>query len=35
MQPRASSGTGKTREEIISDMAAFLEKRTPEVFDLE
>jgi len=35
MQPRASSGKGKTREEIIGDMAKFLLSRTPEVFDLE
>lgn len=35
MQPRATSGKGKTREEIIGDMALFLSKKTPEVFDLE
>lgn len=35
MQPRASSGGGKTREQIIGEMAAFLQTRTPEVIDLE
>ena len=35
MQPRASTGTGKTREQIIGEMAQYLESRTPEVFDLE
>lgn len=35
MQPRASTGKGKTREEIIGDMAKFLQDKTPEVFDLE
>lgn len=35
MQPRASAGKGKTREEIIGDMAKFLQEKTPEVFDLE
>ena len=35
MQPRASSGKGKTREEIIGEMAKFLQDKTPEVFDLE
>jgi len=35
MQPRASSGSGKTREQIIGEMAAYLQTRTPEAFDLE
>jgi dynein heavy chain len=35
MQPRASSGTGKTREQIIGEMAADLEKKTPPTFNLE
>jgi dynein heavy chain, axonemal len=35
MQPRASTGTGKTREQIIREMAAFIQTRTPEAFDLE
>lgn len=35
MQPRASTGSGKTREQIIGEMAQYLESRTPEVFDLE
>lgn len=35
MQPRASTGGGKTREEIIGEMAQKLQGQTPEVFDLE
>lgn len=35
MQPRASSGSGRSREEIIGDMAKSLQDRTPGVFDLE
>jgi dynein heavy chain, axonemal len=35
MQPRAASGGGKTREQIIGEMAAYLQTRTPEVIDLE
>lgn len=35
MQPRASAGAGKSREEIIGDMAKFLAENTPEKFDLE
>jgi dynein heavy chain, axonemal len=35
MQPKTSSGKGKTREEIIGDMAKFLQSKTPDVFDLE
>lgn len=35
MQPRASSGTGQTREEVIGQQAKFLQNKTPEVFDLE
>lgn len=35
MQPRASAGKGKSREEIIGEQAAFLQTQTPEVFDLE
>jgi len=35
MQPRASAGKGKSREEIIGEQAKFLESMTPEVFDLE
>mmetsp|Transcript_9665 Transcript_9665/g.9369 ORF Transcript_9665/g.9369 Transcript_9665/m.9369 type:complete len:103 (+) Transcript_9665:3409-3717(+) len=35
MQPRASTGKGKSREEIISEMASFLQTRTPPPFDLE
>jgi dynein heavy chain len=35
MQPRASSGTGKTREQIIGEQAAYIQSKTPPVFDLE
>lgn len=35
MQPRASAGTGKSREEVIGEMAKSLEKQTPPAFDLE
>ena len=35
MQPRASTGAGKTREQIIGEMAGYLQTRTPEVIDLE
>jgi dynein heavy chain len=35
MQPRASTGSGRTREEIIGDMARSLQDRTPGTFDLE
>ena len=35
MQPRASAGGGKSREEVIGEMAAGLEKKTPPPFDLE
>lgn len=35
MQPKVSTGKGKSREEQIGEMAKFLQDRTPEVFDLE
>lgn len=35
MQPKSSSGGAKSREEIIGDMAKFLESQTPPVFNLE
>jgi len=35
MQPRASTGSGKTREAIIGEMAKYLQGKTPEAFDLE
>lgn len=35
MQPRSSSGGGKSREEIIGEQAKFLEQKTPPVFSLE
>jgi dynein heavy chain len=35
MQPRTSAGKGKTREEVIMDLAKFLESKTRPVFDFE
>ena len=35
IQPRASSGSGKTRDQIINDIAIELEGKTPPVFDYE
>jgi dynein heavy chain len=35
MQPKTSSGKGKTREEIIGDQAKYLQSKAPPVFDLE
>jgi len=35
MQPRASTGTGKSRETIIGEMAKAIQDQTPEVYDLE
>jgi hypothetical protein len=35
MQPKSSSGKGKSREEIIGDQAKYLQSKTPTVFDLE
>lgn len=35
MQPRASAGKGKSREEIIGEQAAYLQTQAPEPFDLE
>lgn len=35
MQPRSSAGKGKTREEVIMDLAKFLESKTRPIFDLE
>ena len=35
MQPKVSTGKGKSREEIIGEMAKFLQDKTPEIFDLE
>lgn len=34
-QPRSSSGGGKSREEIIGDIARGIEAKTPELFDLD
>jgi len=35
MQPRASGGSGATREEVIGDQARYLQGRAPPVFNLE
>lgn len=35
IQPRATSGSGRSREEIITDIASNIEKRTPAPFDLD
>mgnify|MGYP000067473068 CR=1 FL=1 len=35
LQPRTSSGGGKTREEIIAELAKGIEERLPEPFDVE
>ena len=35
MQPKTSSGGGKSREQIIGEQCAFLESKTPKVFDLD
>jgi len=35
MQPKTSTGKGKSREEIIGDQAKYLQSKTPPVFDLE
>mmetsp|Transcript_23005 Transcript_23005/g.26017 ORF Transcript_23005/g.26017 Transcript_23005/m.26017 type:complete len:729 (+) Transcript_23005:3-2189(+) len=35
IQPRSTSGGGKTREEVISEMAAGIEAKTPAPFDIE
>jgi dynein heavy chain len=29
LQPKSSSGTGKSREEVIEDIAIFVQKNTP------
>jgi dynein heavy chain, axonemal len=35
IQPRASSGGGKSREEVIGEIAASIEAKTPPAFDLD
>lgn len=35
IQPRSSSGDGKSRDEIIEEIALNVEKSTPELFDIE
>ena len=35
MQPRTSSGSGKSREEVIGELSRNLELWTPKVFDIE
>jgi len=35
MQPKTSSGKGKSREEIIGEQAKYIQSKTPPPFDLE
>jgi dynein heavy chain len=35
MQPKSSSGAGKSREEIIADQTSFLQSKAPPPFDLD
>lgn len=35
IQPRASAGEGKSREQIIGELSAALEAKTPPVFDID
>jgi len=35
IQPRSTSGKGKSREVIIEEIANFIEKKTPPAFDEE
>ena len=35
VQPRSSSGAGKSREETIEELANFVQSRTPKVFNYE
>lgn len=34
-QPRSSSGAGKSRDEIIEEIATMVQGKTPELFDIE
>ena len=34
VQPRTGSGAGKSREEVISDIASFVQSKTPEVLPI-
>lgn len=34
-QPRSSSAAGKSREELIEEIALMVESKTPEVYDIE
>lgn len=34
VQPRTGSGTGKSREDTITEIANFVQSKTPEVFPL-
>jgi dynein heavy chain len=35
IQPRASTGAGKSREEVIGDLAKNIEAKTPPCYDVE
>jgi dynein heavy chain len=35
VQPRASSGSGKSREQVIEEIVAFVESRTPKPWDID
>lgn len=35
VQPRASGGSGKSREEVIEEIVIFVEKRTPKPWDID
>lgn len=35
VQPRSSSSKGRSREDIINDLAVSVQSRTPEVFDFD
>lgn len=35
IQPRENSGGGKSREEMIEEIAIFIQEKTPKIFDVE
>jgi dynein heavy chain len=35
VQPRSATGVGKSREDTIEEIATFVQKRTPEVYDFD
>ena len=35
LQPRSSSAAGKSREEVIGDIATFVQSKLPKEFDME